>query len=153
MWPDIATRLPRFASAVLTGLDSRGDPVSVRCQPTLDHHAQVLRAAVPEGLGMVPGPAGLLCHYHDEQLWGLRSFLLKGTLERTGHDWMFRPRELVPGMDTTLLSNLRLLRKGRRTAKRYLAACGARRSHGTATKSSGTRRGRKLSRVDLLRRP
>jgi hypothetical protein len=124
MWPDIVKRLPRFASAVLTGLDAAGDPVSLRCQPTPDHRAQVLRVAVPEGLGMVPGPAGLLCHHHDEQLWGLRSFLLRGRLERTGQGWVFRPRQLVPGMDTTLLSNLRLLRTGRRTAKRYLAARG-----------------------------
>jgi hypothetical protein len=124
MWPEISRRLPGFASAVLTALDAAGDPVSVRCQPTLDHHARVLRVAVPAGLGMVAGPAGLLCHHHDEQLWGLRSFLLRGTLERTGHGWVFRPGQLVPGMDTTALSNLRLLRNVRRTARRYLAARG-----------------------------
>lgn len=127
MWPDVVRRLPRFGSAVLTGLDSGGDPVSLRCQPTLDHQAQVLRVAVPEGLGMVPGPAGLLCHRHDEQLWGLESFLLRGTLEPAGHGWVFRPRQLVPGMDTTLLSSLRLLRRCRRTARRYLADRGLRR--------------------------
>jgi hypothetical protein len=127
MWPEITRRLPRFASAVLTGLDRDGDPVSVRCQPTLDHHAQVLRVAVPEGLGIVAGPAGLLCHHHDEQLWGLRSFLLRGTLEHSDHGWEFRPRQLVRGMDTTPLSNLRLLRNGRRTAGRYLATRGLRR--------------------------
>jgi hypothetical protein len=124
MWPEITRRLPRFASAVLTGLDRSGDPVSVRCHPTLDHHTQVLRVAVPDGLGMVPGPAGLVCHRHDEQLWSLKSFLLRGTLEYTGHGWVFRPRRLVAGMDTTPLSNLRLLRNGRRTAKRYLASRG-----------------------------
>jgi len=124
MWPEIVTRLPRFSRAVLTGLDSGGDPVSVRCQPTLDQQAQVLRVLLPEGLGMVPGPAGLLCHRHDEQLWRLKSFLLRGTLERTGHGWVFRPRQLVRGMDTTPVSNLRLLRNARRTAKRYLAARG-----------------------------
>jgi hypothetical protein len=124
MWPEISKRLPRFASAVLTGLDADGDPVSVRCRPTLDHHAQVLWVVVPDGLEVVPGPAGLLCHQHDEQLWGLQSFLLRGTLERGGHGWMFRPRQLVRGMDTTLVSNLRLLRNGRRTAKRYLTARG-----------------------------
>jgi hypothetical protein len=73
---------------------------------------------------MVAGPAGLLCHHHDEQLWSLRSFLLKGTLEQTGHDWVLRPRQLVAGMDTTPLSNLRLLRNGRRTTRRYLAVRG-----------------------------
>jgi hypothetical protein len=117
MWPEIAARLPRFSSAVLTGLDSGGDPVSVRCHPTLDHQAQVLRVAVPDGLEMVTGPAGLLCHHHDEQLWGLKSFLLRGTLDQTSHGWAFRPRQLVPGMDTTPLRSLRLLRDCRRTAK------------------------------------
>src|SRR6266496_6760483 len=127
MWPEIIARLPRFASAVLSGLDGGGDPVSVRCQPILDHQAQVLRVEVPDGLGMVPGPAGLLCHCHDEQLWGLESFLLRGSLERTGHDWVFHPHRLVRGMDTTPVSNLRLLRDGRRTAGRYLATRGLRR--------------------------
>jgi hypothetical protein len=127
MWPEIVKRLPRYSSAVLTGLDSGGDPISVRCQPTLDHQAQVLRVLMPDGLGVVPGPAGLLCHRHNEQLWDLKSFLLRGTLEPTGHGWVFRPRQLVGGMDTTLLSNLRLLRNGRRTAKHYLAARGLRR--------------------------
>jgi hypothetical protein len=127
MWPEIVARLPRFASAVLTGLDASGEPVSLRCRPTLDYHARVLWVAVPEGLGMVPGPAGLLCHHHDEQLWELRSFLLRGRLELAGRGWVLRPRQLVPGMDTTPLSNLRLLRTGRRTAKRYLAARGLRR--------------------------
>jgi hypothetical protein len=127
MWPEILRRLPRFASAVLTGLDASGDPVSIRCRPAVDRQARVLKVAVPEGLGMVPGPAGLLCHQHDDELWGLKSFLLRGTLERTGHGWVFRPRQLVQGMDTTPVSNLRLLRNGRRTAKRYLAARGLRR--------------------------
>src|SRR6266545_3459724 len=62
MWGEIVKRLPRFPSAVLTGLDASGDAVSVRCQPTVDHQAQVLRVLVPDGLGIVPGPAGLLCH-------------------------------------------------------------------------------------------
>jgi hypothetical protein len=127
MWPEIAKRLPRFASAVLTGLDASGDPLSVRCQPVLDQQAQVLWVLVPDGLGMMPGPAGLLCHQHNEQLWGLKSFLLRGGLEQDGRGWVFRPRQLVPGMDTTPLSNLRLLRNGRRTAKRYLAARGLQR--------------------------
>jgi len=127
MWADIVKRLPRFASAVLTGLDNSGDPVSIRCQPTLDHQAHALRIAVPPGMEMVRGPAGLLCHQHDEQLWKLNSFLLRGTLERTGQEWVFRPRQFVPGMDTTPLNNLRLLRRGRRTARRYLAARGLQR--------------------------
>ncbi len=127
MWGDIVKRLPRFSSAVLTGLDGTGDPVSVRCQPTVDHQARVLRVLVPDGLGIVPGPAGLLCHRHDDELWSLKSFLLRGSLERTRRDWVFRPRQLVRGMDTTPLSNLRLLRRCRRTAKHYLAARGLRR--------------------------
>ena len=82
MWPELLRRLPRFPSAVLTGLDASGRPVSVRCQPTPDQQAQVLRVAIPDGLELAPGPAGLLCHHHDEQLWRLNSFLVRGGLER-----------------------------------------------------------------------
>jgi hypothetical protein len=143
MWPEVVKRLPRFSSAVLTGLDASGDPVSLRCQPTLDHQAQVLRLMVPDGLGMVPGPAGLLCHRHDEQLWGLKSFLLRGGLERTGHGWVFRPHQLVHGMDTTAISNLRACcatAGALPSATLPPAACRARRSHGSTTQSSRTRR-------------
>jgi hypothetical protein len=127
MWPELLRRLPRFASAVLTGLDTSGHPVSVRCQPTPDPQAQVLRVAVPDGLGLAPGPAGLLCHHHDEQLWRLDSFLVRGGLERHDQGWVFRPYQLVGGMRPTPVGNLRLMRTGRRTAKRYLAARSLRR--------------------------
>jgi hypothetical protein len=124
MWPELVRRLPRFSSAVLTGLDTKGYPVSVRCHPTPNQPAQVLRVEVPDGLGLVPGPAGLLCHQHDEDLWELDSFLVRGGLEQDDHGWVFRPRQLVGGMRPTPLGNLRLMRNGRRTARRYLAVRG-----------------------------
>jgi hypothetical protein len=124
MWPELVRRLPRFSSAVLTGLDASGHPVSVRCHPTPDQQAQVLRVAVPDGLGLAPGPAGLLCHQHDEHLWRLNSFLVRGELGRDDRGWVFRPRQLVRGMSPTPVGNLRLMRNGRRTAKRYLAVRG-----------------------------
>jgi hypothetical protein len=141
MWHEVVRRLPRFSGAVLTGLDSDGDPVSVRCRPTLDQQAQVLRVLVPDGLGMVPGPAGLLCHQHDDQLWGLKSFVLRGTLERTGHGWVFRPHQLVRGMDTTAISTCDCCATAGALPSATLppAVCGARGSHGSTTPSSRTR--------------
>jgi hypothetical protein len=124
MWPELVRRLPRFSSAVLTGLDASGYPVSVRCHPTVDQQAQVLRVTVPEGLGLAPGPAGLLRHQHDEHLWRLNSFLVRGGLERDDHGWVFRSHQLVRGMSPTPVGNLRLMRNGRRTTKGYLAARG-----------------------------
>jgi hypothetical protein len=124
MWRELAKRLKGFPNAVLTGLDASGDPVSFRCRPILDHQAQVLRVEVPEGLALVPGPAGLLCHQHDDQLWRLRSFLVRGTLIRAGHGWVFEPKKLVAGMDPTPVGSVRMLRSGRRTTKRYLATRG-----------------------------
>lgn len=124
MWPEILTRLQDFSSAVLTGLDADGYPTSVRCHPQPDHDAKVLQVEVPGDLEILPGPAGLLCHQHDEQLWRLKSFLVRGTLEHDHQGWVFRPGRLVRGMDRTLVSNLQLMRSGRRTTKRYLAARG-----------------------------
>ena len=81
MWAEIVKYLPTFETAVLSGTDATGYPFSVRCAPRPDHAAQVLHVAVPPGADLRPGPAGLLCHSHDERYWNLRSFNVRGTLE------------------------------------------------------------------------
>jgi len=121
MWSEIIRYLPEFKSAVLTGLDEAGYPFSVRCQPHADLSRYVLRAQVPEGCGIQPGPASLLCHKHDERLWNLRSFVLRGTLERDEQGWLLRPRQFIPGMGIGgLMGYVRYIRKCRRTARQYL---------------------------------
>jgi hypothetical protein len=125
MWAELVKYLPTFRSAVLSGTDAAGYPLSVRCTPRLDHAARVLRVAVPPGVELRPGPAGLLCHSHDERLWNLRSFNVRGVLERDGEGWVLRPVTFISGGGIGgPLAALRALRDMRRTAARYLARRG-----------------------------
>jgi hypothetical protein len=80
-----------------------------------------LRFHLPEGAGIRIGPASLLCHKHDEQLWNLKSFLIRGELERDAGGWVFLPRHFVPGAGIGgLIGLLRFVRAGRRRTRRYL---------------------------------
>jgi hypothetical protein len=90
MWREIEKHLPEFPSAVITGVDPAGFPVSARCRPQVDAAERVLRVQLPPGTGLQPGPAGLLCHTHDERLWNLKSFLVRGVLERDALGWRLR---------------------------------------------------------------
>jgi hypothetical protein len=121
MWDEIVKHLVDFSSAVLTGVDKAGYPFSVRCKPEPDLVEQVLQVQVPEYTNIQPGSAGLLCHKHDEHLWNLKSFILRGSLERGGDGWVFRPQRFTPGAGIGgLLGNVRFLLSGRRIARRYL---------------------------------
>ncbi len=125
MWAEIERRAPEFESAVLTGLDAQGNPYSLRCRPELDRDAQVLRVCMPTSSEIVPGPAGLLYHRHDERLSGLASFLVRGTLVQDGRGWAFHPLRYVPGVGVQGLRGwLRFVLDGRRNARRYLAKRG-----------------------------
>lgn len=121
MWDEIVEHLRGFPTAVLTGVDATGYPVSLRCAPGPDASARTLRIRLPESAGMEVGPACLLCHRHDEQLWNLKSFLLRGELLRDEEDWVFRPDRFVPGAGIGgLVALLRFVRDGRRRTRRYL---------------------------------
>lgn len=121
MWDDLVKNLADFPSAVLTGTDITDYPFSIRCNPKLDTDMQVLRVHVPEATGIQPGPAGLLCHKHDEWLWNLKSFIVRGALERDDQEWIFHPRRFIPGAGIGgLIQMVKFLRSGRRTTKRYL---------------------------------
>jgi hypothetical protein len=97
----IARYLHMFHDAVLTGIDARGYPVSIRCKPELDETEQVLRVQLPPGIQIEAGQANILCHSHDEKLQHhhLKSFALQGTLERQGDSWHFHIQRLLPGMN------------------------------------------------------
>jgi hypothetical protein len=113
--------LEAFPDAVLTGLDAAGFPFSLRCTPQPDHRQQLLQAPIPPGIDILPGPAGLLCHRHNERLWGLKNFVLLGHLELQGTDWFFHPARFIPGNGFGgLLGDIRLIFKARATARRYL---------------------------------
>jgi hypothetical protein len=121
VWDEIVEHLPRFESAVLTGLDAEGYPFSVRCRPRINAVARVLEVHLPAGIPVRPGPASLLCHRHDENLWHLRSFLVRGELNRDGRGWTFRPQRFVPGAGIGgPMGVVRFFVGSRRTARRYL---------------------------------
>lgn len=125
MWAEIVAELRHFDSAVLTARDADGYPLSVRCHPLPDPANQTFRVRVGPGLTPRPGPAGLLCHRHDERLWNQRAFLVRGTLAEAadGSAYVFRPTAFVPGAGLGGLRGfVRFIREARRATDRYLAA-------------------------------
>ena len=125
MWDDILKHLPDFPSVVVTSRDLSGYPFSVRCQASADTTAQVLRLQLPDVHTLHPGPASVVCHRHDAQLWNLYSLLLRGTLVRANDEWHFQPQQFIPGAGIGgMFGLLHLIRTGRRKAKQYLARRG-----------------------------
>jgi hypothetical protein len=122
MWPEIVRHLYQFESAVLSGLDEEGYPFSVRCRPYADASgAEALRIWLAPGTPFRPGPASLLCHSHDENLWNLKSFLVRGVLVKDAGGWSFEPDRFIPGMGIGgLPAMIRLFLGSRRRARRYL---------------------------------
>jgi hypothetical protein len=121
VWDEIVRLLPGFESAVLTGLDAEGYPYSVRCRPWADSSARQIRVHLPTHASIEAGPASLLCHSHDENLWDLRSFLVRGTLAREDIGWILEPQRYVPGAGVEGLRGMvRFVTGSRRNTKRYL---------------------------------
>ena len=122
MWAEVRRHLGGFSSPVLTAVDRDGYPVSIRCAPELDEAEQVLRISLPEWTGIRPGPASLLCHGHNQLLWNLRSFMVRGIIEPAGGEaWLFRPTRFIPGIGLGgLLGMVRFALAKRRAAARYL---------------------------------
>ena len=121
MWDEITKHLPDFPTAVITSIDDRGYPLSVRCQPRSDTEARVIRLRLPTGTPIRPGLASLLCHKHDENLWNQKSFLVRGRLTRGDEDWSFHPQQFVPGAGIGgAIGVVRFVIRSRRKAKRYL---------------------------------
>jgi hypothetical protein len=121
MWDEIARLLPSFESAVLTGVDAEGYPYSMRCKPWVNASERVLKMQFPAYASIHAGPACLLCHSHDENLWNLRSFLVRGTLAREGSEWTFEPKRYVPGAGVEGLKGMvNFVTGSRRNTNRYL---------------------------------
>jgi hypothetical protein len=122
VWAKITKFLYQFESAVLSGLDDVGYPFSVRCRPYPDASgAEVLRVRLPADAPLRPGPASLLCHSHDENLWKLKSFLVRGVLVRDDGGWSFEPGQFIPGAGIGgLPAMIRFFTSSRRNAERYL---------------------------------
>lgn len=124
MWHDLLKYSAQFKSAVLTGLDAAGYPYSIRCTPAFDQGRQVIRVRSASGAALEPGPAGLLFHRHNEQLWDLKMFLVRGRLEQAGQDWLFYPEQLIHGGGLRPLQAVATIFTMRRAAKMYLARRG-----------------------------
>jgi hypothetical protein len=125
MWKLLTKYLKSFSSAVITGIDAEGYPFSARCIPQLDQTRRALWVEFPPGAPVQPGPAGLLCHSHDERLWKLRSFLVNGRLEKNEDGWLFFPLRFIAGEGLHgRLSLLVTLFHARRNTRRYLTKRG-----------------------------
>ena len=112
-------QLATFPSAVLGTTTPAGDPVLRRIRVT-GSTGDALTLFVPEDDDVRPGPAGLLAHSHDEQLWSLRSVGVLGEL-RAGPTWTFRPERIIGDSGAAgPLAIARQLRGLRRTARGYL---------------------------------
>ncbi len=98
MWAEIEKHLPMFETAVLNARDDEGYPYSVRCRPEQDRPAGILRLDLAEGVNVRPGPASLLCHSHDEELWNQKILLLRGRLEEAKEGYAFRPEKFIPSL-------------------------------------------------------
>jgi len=121
MWTEIVKEMAGFSTAVLTSVDASGYPFSIRCKTNPDSVAQVLRVQMPESVQFRPGPAGLLCHQHDESLWNLKSMTLRGLLEQDDQGWFFRPLKYTPGAGIGgLPAMVKFVLEGRRSTKHFL---------------------------------
>ena len=122
MWAEITKCLYQFESAVPSVLDDAGYPFSVRCRPYPDASgAEVMRVRLPALGALRPGPASLLCHSNDRNLWNLKSFLVRGVLKKDDGGWSFEPNQFIPGAGIGgLPAMIRVFTGSRRNAGRYL---------------------------------
>ena len=121
MWNEIVINLGKFPNAVLTGIDTNRYPYSIRCTPKVDEDRQVLHVLLPSDTFLQPGPADLLCHSHNDQVWDLKAFQVLGKLEQGEQDWIYYPEQFVPGAGLQgPLDQIRALFKARADAKKYL---------------------------------
>lgn len=125
MSPETARRVGDFASAVLTFIDESGYPYSVRCRAEPEGDGGLVRVHIPSGVPVAPGPAGLLCHSHDQELWNQQSFTARGRIRRHGGACVFSPESHVEGLGKGGLRGLiRMMLTGRRRADEYLRVRG-----------------------------
>jgi hypothetical protein len=120
MWDEAAKAMAEFSGAVVTAMDADGYPVSVRvAAPRYDAQTGRLPVVWPSDFAVTAGPANVLCHYHDEGLWGIRTLQIKGRLERCSEDWTFVSTDFKPP-SRALMTLWRLAKSSRTTGLRYL---------------------------------
>ena len=118
MWGEAAKWLGKFDEAVLTVTDADGYPASLRVDPRSYHAASgELAVPVPDALRTVEGPANMMCHSHDEKLWSLQLFVIKGRLAHRGGSWVFCTERFDPPSKVAFVT---FIRNVRRAGQRYL---------------------------------
>ena len=120
MWDNIVKQLSNFPNAVLTGIDTGGYPFSLRCTPHVDEIRKVLLITHSGDEHIQPGPAGLLCHSHNEKMWSLKSFQILGSLELAEQGWIFHVERSIPDSSQGLIDRIKGLNKPFADAKKYL---------------------------------
>lgn len=121
MWAEIVRYSGQYESAVLTYISRNGYPFSFRCRPVIEEATRRLRISVPPAVDPEPGSSSLIWHRHDENLWNLHSFAVRGNLVEDGTGWFVEPEAFIPGVGIGgWRSYVRFLVNGRRTTKQYL---------------------------------
>jgi hypothetical protein len=118
-----ASVLKGYSSAVLGGGDADGAPLLLRVHPQRGEGGY--RVDPPADTAIVPGPASLLVHRHDDLLADARFALARGELTGGPGEWLLVPSRLVEPFDPA--KAVAGLRRTRRSAKSYLAHRGLRR--------------------------
>lgn len=117
MWAEAAKWIATFQEGVITALDADGYPVSVRqTQLAYDAQSGTMPVVLPAALGAVAGPANLLCHVHDDDLWSFRAIQVSGRLESHAGGLRFVSTKFEPPVPP-----LRQLMRMSRSMKAYLA--------------------------------
>jgi len=118
-WAEAAKCLAKYPDVVVTACDVDGYPISVR-QATSAYDAVTGEMPVPlaEALRPAPGPAGLLCHSHNEKLWNQTTLTVKGRLERREDNWVFVGTAFTP---PSLLAIPQMIKRARASTNRYIA--------------------------------
>ncbi|KUN28133.1 pyridoxamine 5'-phosphate oxidase [Streptomyces antibioticus] len=114
-----AAQLARHATAVLAARDASGAPALARTRtaPTVGGFA----VSPPDDHVMVPGPASLLVHRHDEKLNRMRNALVRGELRQTDDGWLLVPGTVLEPMGSGRATDaVRVLRRTQRATDRYL---------------------------------
>ena len=120
MWSSLVRHSRPFESAVLTIVGAAGYPVSVRCRPRIQAESKRIEVQLPDWLEAAEGAASLLYHRHDDKIFKMKDFLLRGRLEQQKDRWIFVPVAMIPGiLGLGPRAALRNFLRWRRNTRRY----------------------------------
>jgi len=77
---DVARELSTYQTSVLSAFDSDGRPTMTRVSLRPIASTEGFAVDLPDGFDVTSGPASLLSHSHNDELWNLRGFVSGGTL-------------------------------------------------------------------------